>query len=158
MENILDRTDKAILAALQDDADGPIAQIAERAGVSQTPCWKRIKKLHDKGIITKKVALVDPDMIGLALVGYVQIRTTQHTDAWAKKFATVVTKIPEIVECHRMSGEIDYLIKIVAPNMAGYDAVYKRLIKAIDLAEVSTSFSMERLKHTTALPLDYASA
>ena len=156
MENNLDDIDKRILAALQADSTGSIADIAERAGVSQTPCWKRIRKLEDRGIIRKRVALLDADTLGLPLVGYVQIRTAHHTEAWLTAFSAGVQNIPEIVECHRMTGDVDYLLKIVAPDMAGYDAIYKKLIKIADLSDVSVSFSMERLKETTELPLEYA--
>ncbi len=152
----MDDIDKSILSALQEDADATISDIADRAGVSQTPCWKRIKKLQETGIIRKKVTLVDPEAIGLKLAGYVQIKTSQHTQAWAKNFNAAVMKIPEIIECHRMTGDIDYMIKIIAPDMKGYDAIYKRLIKSIDLSDVSVSFSMETIKSTTRYPLDYA--
>ena len=155
-EKILDEVDKRILAALQANAEGSVAEIAERAGVSQTPCWKRIRKLKDAGVIRRRVALIDGEAVGLPLVGFVQIRADHHSDAWLKKFAAGVKKIPEVVECHRMTGNIDYLLKIVAPSMAGYDAIYKRLIKIADMSDVNVSFSMERLKETTELPLDYA--
>ena len=152
----MDDTDRRIIAALQADSDGSIAAIAARAGVSQTPCWKRIKRLEQRGIIRKRVALIDAESVGLNLVGYVQIRAAEHSEKWLKKFAGAVGKIPEIVECHRMTGDIDYLLKIVAPDMAGYDAIYQRLINAIEMSDVSVSFSMERLKETTELPLAYA--
>ncbi|MGF1544274.1 MAG: Lrp/AsnC family transcriptional regulator [Parvularculaceae bacterium] len=157
MTKKLDAIDLAILAALQENADASIAEVAAQAGVSQTPCWKRIKKMQAAGVIEKKVALVDPAAVGLKLVGYVHIRTAHHTEAWARKFSEAVKRIPEVVECHRMTGDIDYLMKIVSPDMEGYDEIYKRLIRIVDLSDVSVSFSMERLKSTTELPLDYAS-
>ncbi len=158
LETKLDDVDKRILAALQADAEGPVAAVAERAGVSQTPCWKRIKRLEANGVIRKRVALVDAASVGLHLVGYVQIRASEHSDKWLKRFTAAVNRIPEIVECHRMTGDVDYLLKIVAPDMAGYDAIYKQLINAIEMSDVSVGFSMERLKETTELPLTYASS
>ena len=151
----MDEIDRRILAALQADASGSVAAVAERAGVSQTPCWKRIKKLEEQGVIRKRVALLDADQVGLHLVGYIQIKAVEHTEKWLNKFTAAVRKIPEIVECHRMTGDIDYLLKVVAPDMAGYDTIYKRLINTIDMSDVSVGFSMERIKETTELPLTY---
>jgi len=152
----MDDIDKRILACLQADTHGSIAEIAERAGVSQTPCWKRIKRLEKNGYIRKRIALLSPEALNLRLVGYIRIRAAQHSEAWLKKFAAGIQAIPEIVECHRMTGDIDYLLKIVAPDMAAYDAIYKRLVRIADMAEVNGSFSMEQMKYTTELPLDYA--
>ncbi len=152
----MDATDLRILAALQEDATGSVAEIGTRAGVSQTPCWKRIKRLEQRGVIAKRVVVLDGPSVGLHLVGYVHVRADKHTEDWLRAFAAGVDSIPEIVECHRMTGDIDYLLKIVAPNMAGYDSIYKRLIKIVDMSDVSVAFSMECLKETTALPLDYA--
>lgn len=152
----MDATDLRILAALQRDASGSVSEIAERAGVSQTPTWKRIKRLEQEGVIKKRVVVLDADALNLKLVGYVQVRTSQHNDAWLKRFAAAIQKIPEVVECHRMAGDIDYLLKVVAPDMAGYDAIYKNLIRLAELSDVSASFSMEQIKQTTELPLSYA--
>lgn len=154
----MDATDLRILAALQRDASGSVAEIADRAGISQTPAWKRIKRLEEDGVITKRVVVLDADKLNLKLVGYVQIRTSQHSDAWLKRFAAAVQKIPEIVECHRMAGEVDYMLKIVAPDMTGYDTIYKSLIRLVELSDVSASFSMEQIKQTTELPLSYVFA
>jgi Lrp/AsnC family transcriptional regulator len=152
----MDAIDLRILAALQRDASGSVSEVAERAGVSQTPAWKRIKRLEQAGVIKKRVVVLDADALNLKLVGYVQVRTSQHTDAWLKRFAAAIQKIPEVVECHRMAGDIDYLLKVVAPDMAGYDAIYKNLIRLAELSDVSASFSMEQIKQTTELPLSYA--
>ncbi len=152
----MDEIDKRILACLQSDATGSIAEIAERAGVSQTPCWKRIKRLEEKGHIAKRVALLNAQSLNLGLVGYIRIRAAQHSETWLKKFTAGIQAIPEITECHRMTGDIDYLLKIVAPDMAAYDVIYKKLIRIADMADVNGSFSMEQLKHTTELPLHYA--
>ncbi|MEM9838331.1 MAG: Lrp/AsnC family transcriptional regulator [Pseudomonadota bacterium] len=151
----MDGIDKRILAIVQTDADAPIAEIAEKAGLSQTPCWRRLKKLQEDGVIQRRVALLNPEKLGLPIVGYVRIHAKEHSEAWLDAFAKAVRDIPEIVECHRMTGDVDYLIKVVAPGMDGYDAIYKRLIRKIDMADVSVNFSMERLKDTTELPLTY---
>lgn len=149
----LDDIDRAILRALQEDASETIADLAERAGVSQTPCWKRIKRLEKAGVIKKRVALIDADTIGLPLVGYIRIRTSEHNQAWLDRFSRAIQTIREVTECHRMSGDVDYLVKVVVANVADYDRVYKKLISSVDMAEVSVSFSMERLKETTQLPI-----
>ena len=151
----MDEIDKKILAILQDDATTPIGDIARNVGLSQTPCWRRIKKLEEDGVIARRVALVDPAAAALHLTAFVAVKTAQHTDKWLENFAREVGKIPEIIEIHRMSGDIDYLLKVVCSNMARYDAVYKRLISAAEFSDVSTTFSMEKIKETTVLPLDY---
>ncbi|MFV3129010.1 Lrp/AsnC family transcriptional regulator [Niveispirillum sp. KHB5.9] len=151
----MDQIDRKILATLQADASGSVAEIAERAGVSQTPCWRRIKRLEDDGIIAKRVALLNPAKLNLGLTGFILIRTATHSEEWLQKFAEGVARIPEVIELHRMSGDIDYLIKFMVDSIAGYDALYKRLIKVANLSDVSAGFSMECLKYTTELPLDY---
>ncbi|WP_425410737.1 Lrp/AsnC family transcriptional regulator [Hyphococcus sp.] len=152
----MDRTDKAILAILQRDSSTPVSEIADSVGLSQTPCWRRIKKLEEDGAIVKRVAVVDPAALNLRLISYVMVKTAQHNEAWLAKFADAVRRIPEVVELHRMSGETDYLMKVVCPDMERFDSVYKKLIAAADFSDVRSSFSMETLKSTTELPLDYA--
>ncbi len=152
----MDSIDKAILRELQRDSTISIADLAKAAGLSPTPCWRRVKRLEESGAIRRRVALVDPAAVNLALTAFVAVRTSQHTEAWLKKFADGVRAIPEVVELHRMSGDIDYLLKVVCPDMRTYDAVYKKLIKVAELTDVSSTFSMEALKYTTELPLDYA--
>jgi len=149
----LDDIDRRILAALQVDCSGSVAEIAERAGVSQTPCWRRIKRLEEAGYIRQRVALLDPQKLNVGLTAFVLIRTASHDEAWLVKFADGVSKIPEVQEIHRMAGEVDYLLKIVAADVADYDRIYKSLIKVADLSDVSASFSIECIKSTTALPL-----
>jgi Lrp/AsnC family transcriptional regulator len=151
----MDSIDKAILTLLQRDSNTPISEIAETVGLSATPCWRRIKKLEDEGIIRKRVALADKGALNLALTAFISVKTAHHTDAWLKKFCDSIRRIPEIVEVHRMSGEIDYLMKVVVPDMAQYDRVYKRLITTAEFSDVTSTFSMEELKSTTELPLDY---
>ncbi len=149
----MDRTDRRILALLQEDATLPVAELARRVQLSQTPCWKRLQKLKAAGVIRKQVALCDPAKLGLGTTVFVAVRTSQHNDAWLRKFDAAVKTIPEIVEVYRMSGEVDYLLRVVVADIAGYDAVYRRLIKAVELSDVSSSFAMETIKSTTALPL-----
>jgi Lrp/AsnC family transcriptional regulator len=152
----LDERDRAILAILQVDAMTPVAEIAERIGLSTTPCWRRIQRLERDGIIRRRVALLDAAALNVPVSVFVAVRTNQHTAAWLERFRRVLEDIPEIVEAYRMSGEIDYLLRVVVPDIAGYDVVYKQLIEKIELADVTSSFSMEELKHTSSLPLQYA--
>lgn len=152
----MDNADKAILSILQRDSATPVSEIAESVGLSQTPCWRRIKKLEDEGVIARRVALADKGRLNLSLTAFISVKTARHTDAWLKNFADVIRRIPEIVEVHRMSGDVDYLMKVVAPDMAEFDRVYKRLISAAEFSDVTSTFSMEELKSTTELPLNYA--
>jgi Lrp/AsnC family transcriptional regulator len=152
----MDAIDRKILEILQLNAETPVATIAERVHLSATPCWRRIQKLRDAGVIRKQVALCDQVKLNLGVTVFVSVRTNQHTQAWLEKFAKGVKEIPEVVELYRMSGDVDYLLRVVVPDIAGYDSVYKKLIKAADLYDVSSSFAMEQMKYTTALPLTYA--
>ncbi len=152
----MDAIDRKILELLQGDAETPVATIAERVHLSVTPCWRRIQKLKEAGVIRRQVAICDPAKLNLGVTVFVSVRTNQHSQAWLEKFAKGVKEIPEVVELYRMSGDVDYLLRVVVPDIAGYDAVYKRLIRAADLYDVSSSFAMEQMKYTTALPLDYA--
>jgi len=152
----LDAKDLGILGILQRDAMMPVAEIAEQVGLSTTPCWRRIQKLEAEGVIRRRVALLDPAALNVPVSVFVAVRTSRHSAEWLEQFRQALEGIPEIVEAYRMSGEIDYLLRVVVPDIAGYDAVYKRLIERIELADVTSSFSMEEMKHTTALPLDYA--
>ena len=152
----MDKIDTKILAALQEDANIPISELAERVGLSKTPCWKRVQKLEADGVIRSRVALLDPEKLNVGVTVFATVRTREHTLEWIEAFADAVKQIPEVVEFYRMSGDIDYMLRIVVPDIAGYDAVYKRLIAQISLYDVSSSFAMERIKYTTALPLHYA--
>ena len=150
----MDSIDRKILRELQRDCSGSIAEIADRAGVSQTPCWRRIKKLEEAGYIKQRAALLDQDLLNLGMTAYVMIKTSHHDDSWLARFSEGVSLIPEVIEIHRMAGDIDYLLKIVATDMSDYDRIYKRLITVAELFDVSASFSMERIKSSTELPLD----
>lgn len=152
---VMDKIDKAILAILQEDATASLNDIAEKVNLSPTPCWRRIQKLEEEKVILRRVTLLNPRKLNVGVTVFVQIRTNQHNDAWFRKFQAVVMQIPEIVEFYRMSGHIDYLLRIVVPGIDGYDKVYRKLIANTDLFDVSASFAMEQLKYTTALPLGY---
>jgi Lrp/AsnC family transcriptional regulator len=149
----LDRLDARILDSLQANADQAVADLAESVGLSANACWRRIKRLEELGIIRGRVALLDPEKLGLGVTVFVSVRTNEHNDAWLGQFNDAVTRIPEIVELYRMSGDIDYLMKVVVSDIAHYDRVYKRLISLVRLTDVSSSFAMERMKLTTALPV-----
>ncbi|NYT38272.1 Lrp/AsnC family transcriptional regulator [Allopusillimonas soli] len=152
----MDKVDRKILSILQQDAETPIHAIADAVNLSPTPCWRRIQKLKESGIIRKQVALCDAAKLNLGVTAFISIKTSQHTQAWLDNFAREVVDIPEVIEFYRMSGNVDYLIRVVVPDIASYDAVYRKLIRIADLFDVSSSFSMEQIKYTTALPLDYA--
>jgi Lrp/AsnC family transcriptional regulator len=152
----VDRIDRKILQLLQADATLPVAGIAEQVGLSTTPCWRRIQNLEKAGVIERRVALLDADKLNCGVTVFVHLRTSHHDHDWLEKFSAAVLRMDEVVEFYRMSGEIDYLLRIVVPDIASYDAVYKRLIKAAALSDVSSSFALETIKYTTALPLQYA--
>ena len=151
----MDKKDLQILSLLQENGATPLAELAAAVNLSSTPCWRRVQKLYADGVIRKQVALCDATLLNVPVTVFVSLRTNQHSDAWMKRFVQAARDIPEIVEIYRMSGDVDYLLKVVVPDIAGYDAVYKRLIRAVELQDVSSSFAMEVLKSTTALPLDY---
>ena len=152
----MDAIDRKILALLQQDASHSVAEIGSLVGLSSTPCWKRIQRLEADGVIQKRVALVDQDKIGLGVTVFVSIETGDHSQDWLDRFANEVVAMPEVMEFYRMAGDVDYLLRVVVPDIAAYDGVYKRLIEQIDLNDVSSSFAMEELKYTTAVPLSYA--
>ena len=152
----MDRLDHKILACLQEDAGLSVAEIGERVGLSSTPCWRRIRNLEDTGIIERRVALLNRTRLGLDTTVFVAVKTSQHTEEWLQHFADVVAAFPEIVEFYRMSGDVDYLMKVVVADIPAFDAFYKRLIAAVDLSDVSSSFAMEEIKFTTVLPLGSA--
>jgi len=148
-----DFLDLRILDELQRDASRPVEQIARAVGLSQNPCWRRIKRLESEGVIARRVAIVDPAKLDVGVTVFVSVRTNQHNDAWLEQFTRGVRDIPEVVEIYRMSGDIDYLLKILVRDIAEYDRIYKKLIRVADLYDVSSSFAMEQLKYTTEIPL-----
>ena len=149
----MDAIDKKILVALQEDASLSVAEIGQRVGLSSTPCWKRIQKLEAEGVIQKRVALVDPDKIGLGITVFVSIETGDHSQTWLDHFAALVSAMPEVMEFHRMAGDVDYMLRVVVADMQSYDAFYKRLIAAVTLKNVTSRFAMEKIKSTTVLPI-----
>lgn len=149
----MDEIDRRILLALQRDASIAIAALAAEVGLSQTPCWKRVQKLERAGVILGRVALVAPEKVGLGLTVFVQVETRDHSSAWLGDFARGVLDMPEVVECYRMAGETDYLLRVVVTDMQAYDHFYKALIGRFALKNVTSQFAMERLKQTTALPI-----
>lgn len=148
----IDTKDRQILNILQHHADKPVAEIADQVSLSVNACWRRIQKLQEE-FITDRVAILAPEKLGLSLTTFVSIKTSQHNDKWLKQFSKGVSKIPEVVEFYRLSGDIDYLLKVVVADVADYDRVYKKIISAAPLSDVSSSFAMERIKCTTALPI-----
>ena len=153
MEFVLDPIDRRILRELQRDATVPIADLALHVGLSQTPCWKRVKRLTDAGVITRRVALLAREKLDLALVVFVSIKTSHHDQEWLDAFAKAASGMPEVVEFYRLSGDTDYLMKVLVRDIAAYDAFYKRLIASVPLSDVSSAFAMEQIKSTTALPV-----
>ena len=151
----MDKFDQAILEALQEDATVPVAELASRIGLSSTPCWRRIQRLEAQGLIRKRVALLDPQRLNVGVTVFVSVRTSHHNVEWLQAFHQLVSSIPEVMEFYRMAGQTDYLLRVVVPDIAAYDRVYKRLINGADLGDVSSSFAMEQIKYTTKLPLDY---
>lgn len=150
----MDRIDRKILALLQDNADLPLTEIAERVGLSQTPCWRRIQKLETDGYIQKRVALLNPDKLNVGVTAFVLIKTNQHNQAWFERFKAEVLKIPEVMEFYRLSGQVDYLLRVAVSDIADFDRVYQDLIRNTELYDISSSFAMETIKFSTALPLD----
>jgi Lrp/AsnC family transcriptional regulator len=149
----MDRIDRKLLELLQDDATLSIAQLADRVGLSATPCWKRIQKLEAKKVITRRVALVEPERVGVGLTVFVGIEAGAHTPEWLERFSTGVAVMPEVMALFRMAGDIDYLLQVAVADMAEFDAFYKRLIEVAPMKNVSSRFAMERMKYTTAYPL-----
>ncbi len=154
----MDHIDTKILSILQEDTTVPVSEVARRVGLSTSPCWRRIQRLEADGVIRGRVALLDPDSVNVGVTVFVALKTNQHNDDWFKRLNAAVRDIPEIVEFHRMSGEIDYLMRVVVPDIVAYDAIYKELIRRVDLSDVTSMFAMECIKSTTALPLSYAEA
>jgi len=152
---MVDRLDRKILQILQEDATIPVSEIGRRVGLSTTPCWRRIQKLEEDGVITGRVALLDPKRVNAAVNAFVSITTNQHNDEWIRRFAEVIREFPEVVVFYRMAGQVVYLLRVVVPDIDAYDKFYKKLIARIEISDVSTAFAMEQIKFTTMLPLNY---
>lgn len=150
----LDHTDRAILRLIQRDAALSLAEIAAEVGLTPTPCWKRIRRMEQGGIITGRVALVDPAKVGLGLSVFVAIESGDHSAPWIDAFATTIGKMPEVVDCWRLGGDVDYMLRVVIPDMAAFDNFYRKLTAEVPaLRKVTSRFAMERVKSTTALPI-----
>jgi Lrp/AsnC family transcriptional regulator len=149
----MDAIDRKILSVLQEDASLSVAEIGNRVGLSSTPCWKRIQRLEAEGVITRRVALIDPVKIGLGITVFVSVETGDHSQAWLARFAETVGAMPEVMEFYRMAGDVDYMLRVAVADIAGYDAFYKKLIGTVPLKNVTSRFAMERIKSTTALPI-----
>lgn len=134
----------------------PVAEIGRKVGLSTTPCWRRIQKMEEDGVIKRRVAVLDPAKVNAGVTVFVSVRTNQHNDAWLKKFACVVEAHDEVVEFYRMSGDVDYVLRVVVPDIAHYDRFYQKLISEMSMSDVSSAFAMEQIKYTTALPLDFS--
>lgn len=150
----MDSVDREILNMLQADASLTVKQIATQIHLSITPCWKRIQKLEVQGFIRARVALLDPKKVNADVTVFVAIKTDQHTTEWIDRFSRAVSDMPEVMEIYRMSGEIDYLLRVVVSSIEAYDRFYKILVERIELSNVTSSFAMEQMKYTTALPIN----
>ena len=151
----MNEIDKKILSILQANADIPIAELSKKVNLSATPCWARINKLYKQGYIKKKVAIVDRFKINLPVVAFVQVRTNQHNMLWSKQFIKAVKEMEEVVEFYRLSGTVDYIFKVLVPSIEKYNEFYKKLTDKVDFSEVTSSFSMEEIKYTNCLTLNY---
>lgn len=151
----MDQKDRRILDLLQHDAMLSAADIAEQVGLTTTPCWRRIQKLEEQGYIKRRVALLDRGKLNVGTTVFVGVRTSRHSDEWLRRFTEAVNNMPEIVEAHRLSGDTDYMLRIVVPDINEYDRVYQQLIRELEFLDVSSSFSMEELKSTTAIPVKH---
>ncbi len=153
---MLDEMDVKILRLLQEDCTRSVADIGKEVGLSTTPCWRRIQKLEETGVIQRRAAILDARRVNAGVTVFVSIKTDQHALDWLERFHAAVIDFPEVVELYRMSGEVDYLLRVVVPDIAAYDTFYKKLIGRIEISKVSSAFAMEQIKYTTALPLDFA--
>ena len=149
----MDEVDQKLLALMQADSTTAIAELADKVGLSPTPVWKRIQKLEQAGVITGRVALVDPERVGIGLIVFVAIEAHEHTPDWMASFNAALDAMPEVMDAYRMAGEVDYMLRVAVTGMAAFDDFYKRLIAAVPLKNVTSRFAMERLKHSTAYPL-----
>lgn len=152
----LDAMDLKILSLLQQDCTKPVADIGKSVGLSTTPCWRRIQKMEETGVIKRRVALLDAALVDAGVHVFVFIRTDQHSTEWLERFHAAVVDFPEVIGFYRMSGDIDYLLHVAVPDISAYDSFYKQLISRIEISNVTSLFAMEEIKSTTALPLRYA--
>ncbi|WP_105104255.1 Lrp/AsnC family transcriptional regulator [Microbulbifer pacificus] len=149
----LDAIDRQLLAILQSDVSLSIEELAERVGLTKTPCWRRIQKLEKSGIIRRKVALLDAEVLGLPVSVFAQVKTNQHNAEWADSFSNAMADLPEVVDCYRMAGDYDYILRVVVSDVAAYDRFYKKLIAHAGISDVASNFAMEQIKSSTELPI-----
>ena len=149
----MDETDRQILRILQVNCSMSVSDVAREVGLSPSPCWKRIERLNNEGIIKRRIAVLNPETLGFGITAYVSIRTGEHSTEWLKSFSNTVTEMPEVMEFHRMAGDVDYMLKVIVTDIQAFDAFYKRLISTSAINEVTSRFSMETIKDTTALPI-----
>lgn len=149
----MDRTDLKILTLLQENAAITVAEISARVHLSPTPCWRRIQKLEEAGVIQKRVVLLDPNAVGFGISVFVEIHADNHSADWLSQFSDAISGMPEVMEVHRMAGEVDYLLRVAVKSMEDYDSFYRKLIERVPVKNVTSRFSMERVKSTTAYPL-----
>lgn len=152
----MDSKDIKILAILQENASLPMTEISRRVHLSQTPCWRRIQKLEETGVIEKRVAILNPSAVGFGISAFVEVHAPDHSEQWHAHFSTSVAEMPEVMEIHRMAGEVDYLLRVAVRSMEEYDAFYRRFIARIPAQKVTSRFSMQRIKSTTAYPINPA--
>jgi Lrp/AsnC family transcriptional regulator len=150
---LIDSIDRKILRSLQRDSSRSLAELADEVGLSSSPCWKRVKRLEAEGYVQERVAILDRDRLDLGVTVFAAVKTNQHHETWLDDFARTVSDIPEVVEFYRMSGDVDYMLKIVCRDIADYDRIYRSLIKRTAIYDVSSSFAMEQIKYTTRLPI-----
>lgn len=153
----MDRIDRRILELLQRDSTLDIGEIAERVGLSKSPCWRRIRRLQEMGVIRQTVALLDAKLLNVGTTVFVTVKTAHHSAAWFERFSRALD-IPEVMDVYRMSGDVDYMLRVVVPDIEGYGAVYRKLIERCEFLDVSASFALETIRHTTALPLNHLPA
>jgi Lrp/AsnC family transcriptional regulator len=151
----MDLIDRRILDLLQADATISVSAIADKVGLSIAPCWRRIKRLDEDGVILRRVALLNRRMVNLAMTVFVSVKAPRHATSWLQAFRRVIADIPEIVEAWRLTGEADYLLRIVVPDVETYDAVYQRLIERLEFSDINSAIAMEEMKYTTAVPTGY---
>ena len=149
----MDQIDLRILRILQGDSSLSMSDVSKRVGLSASPCWKRIKRMQKEGIIKHQIAVLNAHRLGFGLTVFVNIKTGEHSTDWLKQFSETVTAMPEVMELHRIAGEVDYMLKVIVPDMEAFDVFYKRLIEGTELREVTSHFTMETIKETTALPI-----
>ncbi|MBS9477593.1 Lrp/AsnC family transcriptional regulator [Ancylobacter radicis] len=152
---MFDQIDRKIIDILQQDAGKSVVEIAEAVGLSHTPCWRRIKRMEEMGLIRNRVVLIDQRKANVPMTVFISVKVPRHTTAWLDAFRKEIRDIPEIMEAYRLTGETDYLLRVVVPNIDVYDQVYKNLISRVEFSDLSSSIAMEEMKFTTALPTKY---